>query len=264
MSKTNNQLGEFLMRNSVIDGGGLPLVHSTKAFHLRSLQDNNTLIAHDCDVFEGEKLNYFFMGRPAYKTETEEAESAYWEFPCCFIFEFAAIGDIRRIFPFDSGAFARERYPNYLKMMKPEAFEVSSVADAPGRIIGAFFGSPRRYFDMKAVGEDDFHANHLLKPMDMEIKALHRLSLEKSATSFDDRRLTIEVQSGSDVDLTVTQPLAVIAPSEFFEDDAFRTHVETVWRATPISYPVFSLNVKSAYGQIYAKVHEFYQARGLL
>jgi hypothetical protein len=38
MSKSDSQFGEFLMRNSVIDGGGLPLVHSTKAFHLRSLQ----------------------------------------------------------------------------------------------------------------------------------------------------------------------------------------------------------------------------------
>jgi len=264
MSKSDSKLAEFLMKNSVTDGGGLPLVHSTKAFHLRSLQQSNTLLAGDCDVFIGEKLNYFFVGRPAYKTETEESESAYWEFPCCFIFEFEAIGDIKRIFPFDSGAFNQKRYPSYLKMMKSEAFEVSSVAGSPGRIIGAFFGSPSRYFEMKPVGEDEFHAEHLLKPMDMEVKALHRLSLEKSASTFDDRRLTIEVQSSSDVDLTVTQPLAVIAPSEFFEDDVFRSHVEMVWKATPISYPVFSLNVKTAYGQIYEKVREFYQARGLL
>lgn len=264
MTQSTSPLAEFLMKNSVFDGGDLPLIHSTKAFHLRSLQQTNTLFASDCDVFVGEKLNYFFVGRPAYKTDTEEAESAYWEYPCCFIFEFAAIGDVRRIFPFDSGAFDRKLYPSYMSMMKPEAFEVGAVAQAPGRIIGAFFGSPGRYFEMKPVGEDAFNAEHLLKPMDMEVRALHRLSLERSSTKFDDRRLTIEVQSSSDLDLTVTRPLAVIAPSEFYEDEAFRAHVETVWKAAPISYPISALNVGAAYGQIYDKVREFYKARGLL
>jgi hypothetical protein len=264
MSKSNSPFGQFLMKNSVFDGGELPLVHSTQAYHLRSLQSNGTLVASECDVFVGEKLNYFFVGRPAYKNATEESESAYWEFPCCFIFEFHAIGDVRRIFPFDSGAFNRNLYPSYMRMMKSEAFEVASVANAPGRIIGAFFGTPSRYFEMKPVGEDAFNADHLLKPMDMEVRAILRLSFERSSSNFDDRRLTIEVQSGSDVDLTVSQPLAVIAPSEFYEDATFRSHVENVWKAMPISYPISSLNVTTAYGQIYDKVREFYKGRGLL
>ncbi len=257
-------MAEFLMRNSVSDVGVLPLVHTTQAYHLRSFQSNNTLVASDCDVFINERLNYFFVGRPAYKTRSAEAESAYWEFPCCFIFEFHAIDDVRRIFPFDSGAFSRKLYPSYIKMMKSADFEVASVANAPSRIIGAFFGTPSRYFEMKPIGEDEFNATHLLKPMDMEVRALHRLSLERSAHAFDDRRLAIEVQSGNDINLAVTRPLAVIAPSEFYEDEAFRDHVVSVWNAVPISYPVASLNVSTAYGQIYEKVREFYKGRGLL
>jgi hypothetical protein len=259
-----NQLGQFLSKNTIFGAGTLPLVHSTKAFHLRSLGQNNLLKAAPCDVFTADKLNYFFVGRPAYKTAAQEAQSPYWQFPCCFIFEFSMIGDVRRMFPFDSGAFARKRYPSYTSMMALEEFEVAGVADAPGKIIGAFFDTPQRYFDLQPKGKHEFIGEYALGAMDMEIKALHRLSLEESATSFDDRRLTIEVQSGADVDLTVTTPLAVVAPSEFLDDPDFRRHVVEVWNATPISYSIGPLSVANAYGQIYEKVGEFYRQRGYL
>jgi len=259
-----NQLEQFLSKNTIFGAGSLPLVHSTKAYHLRSLAQTNVLQATECDVFINDKLNYFFVGRPAYKTRAEEAQSPYWQFPCCFIFEFSMIGDVRRMFPFDSGAFARKRYPSYTAMMELEQFDVGKVSDAPEKIIGAFFNTPQRYFELKPKGKEEFIGQYALGAMDMEIKALHRLSLEESATNFDDRRLTIEVQSGSDVDLTVTNPLAVVAPSEFLDDPDFRRQVVEVWNATPISYSVGPLNVANSYGQIYEKVGEFYRQRGYL
>lgn len=259
-----NELEQFLSRNTIFDAGMLPLVHSTKAYHLKSISNKQTLVASHCDVFTPDRLNYFFVGRPAYKADGSDGESAYWEHPCCFIFEFDALSDIRRIYPFDSGAFHHKLYPKYIRMMPRDAFEVSSIPNAAGRIVGAFFGTTQRYLDMRPKGHEEFVEEYALAGMDMELKALHRLSLERNAASFDDRRLTIEVQSGADVDLRTSHPLAVIAPSEYFDEPSFRRKVEIEWGAVPISYSVAPLNVANSYGQIYEKVREFYRVHGFI
>ena len=58
----------------------------------------------------------------------------------------------------------------------------------------------------------------------------------------DDRRLCIEIQSSANVALTTNKVLAVICPSIYFDNAAFRKHVETVWNAEPISYNLLPLN----------------------
>lgn len=257
-------LAEFLLRNSVQAGGNLPLVHSTPAYHLRSFLDCNELSVSPCDVFANEKLNYFFVGRPAYKYVSQESEAAYWEYPCCFIFDFSTVTDIRRVFPFDSGAFSRKLYPNYIQMMPMESFNVGAIADAPAKIVGAFFGSPQNYFGLNPKAEKEFVREYSLTAMDAEIKALHRLSTERSAATFDDRRLTIEVQTGQSLDLAIQRPMAVIAPSQYYDDPDFRKHVVEVWGAEPISYPVFSLSIANVYAQIYERVQQFYTRKGIL
>jgi hypothetical protein len=255
---------DFLLRNSVLSSGSLPLVHTTRAYHLREIQQKNLLEVSDCDVFVGEKLNYFFVGRPGYKFSETGGEGAYWEFPCCFIFDFSAVGDPRRIFPFDSGAFRKGKYPNYIKMMKMEDFDVAEVTDAPARIIGAFFGSPARYFQLQAKAEEQFIREYSLGVMDAELRALHRLATDKSDLKFDDRRFCIEVQGQKGIDLSVSKPLAVVAPSDYFDDSTFRRHITEKWEAEPIPYPIYPLSVSNAYAQIYERVHEFYKTRGLL
>jgi hypothetical protein len=58
---------DFLSRNNITLGGVLPLVHSTRAYHLKGIVGSNKIIAAPCDVFRPETLSYFFVGRPAYK-----------------------------------------------------------------------------------------------------------------------------------------------------------------------------------------------------
>ena len=55
-----------------------------------------------CNVFKGEDLLYFFVGRPAYKKESV-LEPHYWELPTCVICEYNITG-AKRIYPFDTGA----------------------------------------------------------------------------------------------------------------------------------------------------------------
>jgi hypothetical protein len=80
---------EFLLRNTVRVSSVLPLVHTTPAFHLEKMWQSNQIVANPCDVFEGEDLSYFFVGRPAYKYKNDGSEAEDWELPCCFVFEFS-------------------------------------------------------------------------------------------------------------------------------------------------------------------------------
>ncbi|CAL4868258.1 hypothetical protein MMA231_02533 [Asticcacaulis sp. MM231] len=258
-----SKLKAFLAKNTIKVADGLPVVHSTRAYNLGQLRQSNMLQVTECDVFKTEELNYFFVGRPAYKLDSD-GQGSPWEYPCCFIFDIKVLSDIRRIFPFDSGAFAGGRYPSYIQRMPLEEFTAETSTETPGKIIGAFFGSPWNYFRSKPVNEDDFISEHNLGAFDAEVRGLHRLSGDSGSDKFDDRRMTIEIQNGSPIDLVADNPLAVIAPSEYFDDADFRKQVTETWGAEPISYPVHTLSVQGAYSSIYDRVLDFYQRNGLL
>lgn len=260
----NRTFADFLTRNSVRPSGSLPLVHTTKSYHVREIVASGKLVATTCDVFTTDKLNYFFAGRPAYKYAASDGDSPHWELPCCFIFDFKAIGPIKRVFPFDSGAFSKGLYPSYITMMNRDDFDVSSVPDATERIIGAFFGSPSDYMKLNARSVGSFNSDFDVDVLDAEVSAVHRLSNEKSANSFDDRRLTVEVQTDADVELSVTRPLAVIAPNEYFDNKAVLKVVESDWGAQPLGYDITPLNVRQYYSQIYSIANIFYKDEGLI
>lgn len=138
-------LESFLQRNSVVPTSSLPLVHSTKSYNLKAMLEAGAINPQECDVFLKEKINYFFVGRPSYKYTTDSSSADHWELPCCFIFAADVVKDPSRVFPFDSGAFSRGRFPDYIDMMPRSDFQMN-LPDAPQRIIGSFFGSAKNYF----------------------------------------------------------------------------------------------------------------------
>jgi len=254
---------EFLSRNVIPKGGILPLVHSTPSLHLPLIANSSKILPRRCDVFQAEDLSYFFVGRPAYKNEGD-SEASDWELPTCFIFEYSSISPIKRIFPFDSGAFSSRLYPNYISMMERDKFEVSSVSESPSRIIGAYFGTPTDYFRGEPRSIKEFKSSFDVNLLQAQALAVHRLATEKGASKFDDRRLTIEVQHSNVVDLTVTRPLAVIAPSSYFDIPDILDTVQNTWGAQPLTYGVNSLNVNQYYNSIYDLTSEFYKELGLI
>ena len=204
------------------------------------------------------------LGRPAYKYESDGSEAEYWELPCCFIFEFSSVRNIRRIFPFDSGAFAKGRYPPYIRRMDLKFFEASPAPEAVSRIIGAFFGNAASYFTLKSKDREKFESEFRLGVFDAELKALHRLSLEKSPSSFDDRRFSIEVQTPNTLDLRLINPLAVIAPQIYYDDPDFLRHVETEWACVPLGYPIYTFSSDKYYHPVYERVEKFFKDKGYL
>ena len=69
-----------------------------------------------CKFFAGEKLSYFFVGRPAFKRSIDR-EPDYWELPICFIVDYRSIRR-KRVFPFDLGAFKNGDYPSFISIME--------------------------------------------------------------------------------------------------------------------------------------------------
>lgn len=258
-----DSFAQFLQRNSVVAGPGLPVVHTTRAQHLRAIRSTGVIKTTDCDVFLNEKLSYFFVGRPAYKPFSDSNEPEYWELPSCLIFSFEQLGDIRRIYPFDSGAFSKGAYPSYMGTDR-DFFEVGGVDGAPQKIVGAFFGTAANYLSLKPKESTAFATEFSLSVLDSEIHALHKLARARHPGAPDDRRFTIEIQKDQDLDLSVSTPLAVVAPNVYYDEPNFRNHVENVWGATFIGYPTYPLSSQSYYGMIYERVFGLYQRMGLL
>lgn len=255
---------EFLQRNTVATSKSLPLVHTTEAYYLRHIWRSNKIVTKMCDVFLNENLSYFFVGKPSYKKNNERRLAEFWELPACFIVEYESIPMAKRIFPFDSGALFRNRYPDYISMMPKNTFELEGDMALPEKIIGAFFGNARNYFDSQSKDKEKFKAEFSLGAFDDEILAYHKLTTEKSSERFDDRAAAIEIQTDVDVGLMPGTVLAVVAPVNYLDNKDFRDHVEYNWRAAPISYDIYSLNYESYMYAIYERVQNFYRNRGLL
>lgn len=248
----------FLRRNSIAPSPTMPLVHTTAAYRLDSIIDANTIIPTTCDVFRT-PLTYFFVGRPAYKLNGSNVEAEYWELPACFIFEYTLVKDPEKVFPFDSGAFQNSRMPSYINMMDRDEFDVHEIPDAPTKIIGAYFPNLKAYMKGQPKDTGSFQREFTLGVFEAEAKAVHRLSLERHDSQVDDRRLSVELATSASFDLRVDNPLAVVAPDEYFADDSFRNKVATDWGAMPISYPISSLSVDKYYALIYDRIETFYR-----
>lgn len=256
------KLSAFLSRNTVTESKGLPYVHATRSYNIAQIKSSDQIKSNQCKHFN-EDLTYLFIGRPAYKRNSDGSEAEHWELPCCFIFDTIDENLISRIFPFDSGAYKNNLYPDYINFMPINEFETKE-SRSPGRIISALYGNAASYFRGKPKNTDDFEEEFQLGVLDAEIKALRKLAGDGTPANFDDRRLTIEVQISGGIDLGIYPPTAVVLPSIYMRDPEIRDKIINEWKADPITYEMFSLSHDKYDGIIYAKVREFYESKGLI
>lgn len=252
-------LAQFLKRNQISKAKPLPLVHTTESYFLKKIVESGTIKARPCNVFAGENLSYFFVGRAAYKRDLQQ-EAEYWELPTCIVFSYFVRG-AKRIFPFDSGAFAAKRYPNFINMMDLGEFQ-ADVHDfeTPHKIIGTFFNSARNYYRLSARPKEQFEAKFDVDVLDEEMKALHHLIQHKDKR-FDDRRFAIEVQFEGDVQLRDREPLLAIFPETYLANSEYIDRI-TALGAEILTYPVYPLRREYYYYAIYEKLDNFYASRG--
>lgn len=246
-------LSEFLKRNQISSAQPLPMVHTTESYFLKKIIASGRIEARPCNVFRGENLSYFFVGRAAYKRELNQ-EAEYWELPSCVVFEYD--GSAKRIFPFDSGAFKGRRYPNFLNMMDLSDFDAGPEPSAPQKIMGTFFTSNKNYYRLNARSRESFEATFDVDVLDEEIKALHRLIQFKN-DKFDDRRFAIELQFENDVVLSERKPLLVVMPETYLDNHKYVSALEATG-AEIQTYPLYPLRKEYYYYSIYEKLDYFY------
>jgi hypothetical protein len=251
-------LFNFLQRNQITRANPLPLVHTTESYFLKKIIASGRIEVRPCNVFANEKLSYFFVGRAAYKRDLHQ-EAEYWELPTCLVFSFFVDG-MKRLFPFDSGAFQAKRYPNFLSMMDLDDFEASKDIETPQKIIGTFFGNARNYYRLAARPKEQFETRFDVEVLDEEMKALHKLILVKDK-KFDDRRFAIELQFDQDVELHDKSPILAIFPETYLVDEKYIAKIQALGTEI-LTYPVYPLRREYFYYAIYEKLDQFYTQRG--
>lgn len=188
----------------------LPFVHSTDAYVLAEIVAEKAISPQPCPVFQGEKLIYLFYGRPAFRPNmTEEATTLSHYFPVVLIFKPQWMADIKRIFPFDSGAFANDFYGHFIhKKMSLTDFGLEPDGGTPGKVISLFYGSNAAYLNAtpQPVGE--------LDPTEFEAHAYAALAGAKGANAVDSRGSGIEVQIDKSVELS-DAVAAIVLPGQF-------------------------------------------------
>src|SRR5205807_1545800 len=90
-------------------GPRMPLTHVAPMFAFRGIVTGNHLVPEKCDHY-GEDLTYLFYGRPAYRVKQETSHLLPWSVPVLFVLDSEKTYRIRRVIPFDSGAFMSGRY----------------------------------------------------------------------------------------------------------------------------------------------------------
>lgn len=253
------KIKEILFGNRSSRAGALPLVHTSPAYFIQKILQSKEIEPRACDVFLGEKLAYFFVGRPAYKSVGHDI--THWEMPSCVIADFGTAAP-KRMYPFDSGAFEKGLVPKYATMMDREDYALEPKPDVIERYIGTFFGSTRAYYMGEAVDKKSFLQQHGILPTEASLYALiSLLNGERIGKELDERRSSIEIQFDQTIQLDSGAIKAVILPEIYLEDKDFIREIEELG-AQVITYPRFPLNTDHFYFAMYERCRTFYENNG--
>lgn len=250
------------VKKGVATEAKLPLIHSTDIFHFREISNTEQLEPQECEVYKGNKLLYFFYGRPSYRPHASlETITAKAFLPVCLIMSAGTVPKPIRIMPFDTGAFDRRMmHPPIHKDMDKTDFALSLDADAPMRLVDVFYGSEREYFDAKAkpILETPYDSYE-----DLEVDSYFRLLHHRANSGSDDRVTAIEFQVDATVPV-IGSVEAVILPKPYLDNIAIIEKLRK-WQVMPITYHVREEFIpREAQGAILQRLSDYFCQKGWL
>ncbi len=245
------RLNEFLTPLGVEEQGLPPFVHSTPSARIIDILNDSKILATQCNVFR-EKLCYLFVGRPAYKW-TFNAQASAWQLPFVVMIKDIGISPLKRIYPFDTGAFSARILPDYITMFERERFNVGTNLSDIEKIISTFFTNSKNYMSAKAKSEDKIAEDYSLGVKHQEISALSRLFNDRSNSAVDDRGRTIELQIAEDLIISKKNVIGMILPRQYANDIDIKEAIEHLGCEVE-TYSEFPLSVNSYYGIIYQHI----------
>ena len=255
-------LREFLEASNLEVAKEPPWVHSACSGYIWDFLEATKILAFPCSVFRAEKLCYFFVGRPAYKRD-EVHNPGTWEAPMAFVMRFPKQPKIKRIFPFDSGAFHLRRFPSYISMFKLDRFDIAGDPRNIGRLIFLIYGTPTQYFERRAAGHEEIKREHNLLPRHQEILAVSKLALENMNAQFDDRAAAIEISVEEDIPILPQHLVGIAVPDELRrEADVW----EAINQLTPFVeiYTHLPATLHGYYSRLYESVERIYRRAGIV
>ncbi|MGY2849110.1 hypothetical protein BSN85_12070 [Bradyrhizobium brasilense] len=262
MSKPREvHLKDFLKNSNLAVPKSPPWVHSTPSARLFDIVQQEKLLAVKCSIFKGEKLCYLFVGRAAYKTR-DTLNPEPWQLPSVFVMRFNTPPPLKRIHPFDSGAFKTGRMPDYLTTFGLDDFNVGSDQDQIGRLISLYFDTPRRYVDRNALDQEKLKDEHLLNMSHAKILAVSKLYNEGATKNCDDRAAAIELQVEQDIPLKKENLLGVVIPEEYLRTPGVRESILTLTNIIE-TYRLLPLKLSQHYGLVYDCVESVYKRAGI-
>ncbi len=185
----------------------LPLFHTCEAFQARTyIRDRELKTTDICEVFD-EPITYLFYGRPAYKYATKGgATKNLASYPICFIFDVDLLPEIKRIYPFDTGALHHKILSNFIHNNNVVAdFEIEPERNRIADIVLHFHGSNENYLSGTVEPRE-------YDPFAFESVAYAEMHHAYVPDRSDERRVTIEVHASETLKLRDGALRAIIVP----------------------------------------------------
>ena len=129
--------------------------------------------------------------------------------PVVIVLSSDLVAEGHRLFPFDSGAFAANRYAKWLhEGMQLSDFELACLENAPQKYVAAFFNTNEDYLLVKP------HDPPLSYRGEYEVDCFVTLLKDTDTPAADDRRLAVELQVGKQIPFDSSTVRALILPAE--------------------------------------------------
>jgi len=183
----------------------LPLIHTTTFAKAKRIIESKYLDVSDCDTFKGEKLNYFFYSKAEYRDrEGNKHDPSEDDLYVTFVFFDDTITPYR-IFPFDTGAWARGFYESAFRRNfedEKEKFYIPNTYEALISYVKIVWGNNENYINQVTDVVYSEHMNSCFNDI---------LELLKSKTgNVDNRKRTPEIQSNSGISINKNTVRTVI------------------------------------------------------
>ncbi len=217
----------------------LSVVHTTDLFRLSEIQDDNRLEPAEDKYFKGERLLYFFYGRPSYRVNSQVQNTRVSAFaPICFVFKKNFRCPTKRIYPFDTGAFFAGRmktkiHPNF----ELDDFLLDAETVSAQSVVSKFYNSNEDYLDCRP--SDNLKIDDLVTKRLHRVESYYQLIRDVGNDGSDERIHSIELQVENNIELRGNL-LAVVVPARFFTDEQISEMI-TAWDCKIVGYHVKSL-----------------------
>lgn len=237
----------------------LPLTHTCDSYSFRAIIESSQISTAHCKVFK-ETLVYFFYGRPAYRPSSWNRKirrSNLAFLPCSIVLRANAISKPKRVAPFDTGAFKRGLYDDFLhKDMEMEDFLLEPSMKMPPLVVGKFYESNVNYYYGRP-------AMVSIPPVEFEVQSYYDIISHGSAYA-DDRGSAIEIQSDQLLTLTSNNVIFVVLPRVFLDENLIQETVLKNWRVVPGLYETYQGDPKEFMSTVYKEIATFLRNEGLL